>query len=115
MGLFGFGKEKKESCGCGCCCGSTASSCEEKVSGEGATTVQVLGSGCKSCHTLYENACQAVKEMGSDAKVEYITDMAKVVTFGAMSMPALAVDGKVISSGRVLKAEEIKAILSEKE
>ncbi|MCI5536553.1 MAG: thioredoxin family protein [Clostridiales bacterium] len=101
MSLFGLGK-KKEVKEPSCCCGSNV---------EGVCCVKVLGSGCKSCHALYENAKQAVSETGLNIEVEYITDMEKVMEYGVMSMPALVVNDKVVAMGKVLKAEEVKKYL----
>lgn len=42
-------------------------------------SVKVLGVGCASCHEHYEQAKAAVKSMGLDVEVEYITDLQKVV------------------------------------
>ena len=69
------------------------------------TKIKVLGSGCKSCHQLYDNALKAVEGMGIE--VEYITDLQKIMEYGAMSMPALVVNEQLISSGKVLKPSEI--------
>lgn len=78
------------------------------------STVQVLGSGCKNCKTLHENVLAAVKDAGLDCDVEYITDLEKIMSLGVMSMPALAVNGKVVSSGKVLSVSEVeKAIRAE--
>lgn len=73
------------------------------------TTIKVLGSGCKSCHQLYDNALKAVEGMGID--VEYITDLQKIMEYGAMSMPALVVNEQLVSSGKVLKPAEIVKII----
>lgn len=117
MSLFNFTKKKKEenTCSCGCGCGSvqeseTKSCCCENSSGE--NSIKVLGSGCKNCHTLYENTKEAVKEAGASVEVEYVTDMQKVMGYGVMSMPALVINEKVVSSGRVLKASEIADLLN---
>ena len=118
MALFGFGKKKEEakpqSC---CCCGgdcppetpAASECCGEKV--EGICCVKVLGAGCKSCHEMYENAQAAVKALGLDVEVEYITDMEKVMTYGVMSMPAMVVNEKVVSMGKVLKVAEVEKLL----
>ena len=66
--------------------------------------------GCKSCHEQYENAKKAVKNMGLDIEVEYITDMQKVMGYGVMSMPAIVVNEKVVSMGKVLKASEVEKL-----
>ena len=116
MSLFGKKKEEAPTC----CCGSAPASeaTEVKATSEccgkpvdGICCVKVLGAGCKSCHELYENAKQAVKNMGLDLDVEYITDMEKVMAYGAMSMPALVVNEKVVSVGRVLKAADVEKLL----
>ena len=78
---------------------------------DGICCVKVLGAGCKSCHEQYENAKAAVKAMGLPVEVEYITDMEQVMTYGAMSMPAIVVNEKVVSMGRVLKAAEVEKLL----
>ena len=132
MALFNFGKKKEEetktpTCCCGgsepkveestgCCCGSapkaeetTSCCCGAPV--EGICCIKVLGAGCKSCHEQYENAMDAVKAMGIDTEVEYITDMEKVMGYGVMSMPAIVVNEKVVSMGKVLKAADVEKLL----
>ena len=74
-------------------------------------SVKVLGAGCKTCHKQFENAKQAVKAMGLSVEVEYITDMQKVMEYGVMSMPVVVVNEKVVSSGRLLKADDIVKLL----
>ena len=110
------GKEKEEVkdepiCACngnvemfgaeGCCGGA-----ENTVS-----SIKVLGAGCKSCHEQYENAKGAVADLGLPVQVEYITDMEKVMAYGVMSMPALVVNEKVVSMGKVLKSQEVIKLL----
>ena len=51
--------------------------------------------------------------MGLSAEVEYITDMQKVMEYGVMSMPALVVNEKVVSMGKVLKAADVEKLLNE--
>ena len=78
---------------------------------EGICCVKVLGAGCKSCHEQYENAKAAVKALGLDIEVEYITDMEKVMGYGVMSMPAIVVNEKVVSMGKVLKTADVEKLL----
>lgn len=108
MGLFNFGKKKKEGCSCHSAQAHATRACEDRYELRDVTNVKVLGSGCKSCHALYENAQNAMKEMESPVEVEYITDMEKVATYGVMSMPALVINDEVASTGKVLSSEEIK-------
>ena len=76
-------------------------------------TVKVLGSGCKSCHALLENTQEAVKAMGkeNDIRVEYVTDMEKIMQYGVMSMPALVICEKIASVGKVLKPDEVCTLI----
>ena len=83
--------------------------CGEAV--DGICCVKVLGAGCKSCHEQYENAQKAVRAMGLDVEVEYVTDMEKVMAYGVMSMPAIVVNEKVVSMGKVLKAADVEQLL----
>ena len=75
------------------------------------TTVQILGTGCKKCAQLAQNAQQAVAEAGVDAQVEKIEDINQIVEFGVMMTPALAIDGQVKLVGKVASPEEIKKLL----
>ena len=75
------------------------------------TSIKVLGLGCKTCHKQYENAQAAVQALGLPIDVEYITDMEKVMSYGAMSMPAIVVNEKVVSTGRLLKPADVEKLL----
>lgn len=75
-------------------------------------TLQILGTGCPKCGKLAENTEAAAKSLGIEYRMEKVTDIAKIVAFGVMSTPALAVDGVVKVSGRVPSAEEMRRILS---
>ena len=74
--------------------------------------IKVLGSGCSSCHALYENTQTAVKAMGLSMKVEYITDLKIIMEYGVMSIPALVVNEKVVSTGKVLKTADIQKLIN---
>lgn len=71
----------------------------------------VYGPGCKKCRQLKENAEVAIAQAKSSVELDYVTDMAALAEAGVMSTPALAVDGKVVSAGRVLKPSEIAQLL----
>jgi small redox-active disulfide protein 2 len=73
--------------------------------------IQVLGTGCPKCEKLKKHAEEAVKLAGADARVEKITDIVQITSFGVMMTPALAIDGKVIAVGKVMSPEEIKKLL----
>ena len=117
MSLFGFGKkeEEKKAPECACSCGCPESETEETAccpeAKNGICCVKVLGAGCKFCHEQYENAKKAVEELGLNVEVEYITDMEKVMSYGVMSMPAIVVNEKVVSMGKVLKPADVMKLL----
>ena len=73
---------------------------------------QVLGSGCAKCKTLAQHTEAAAQALGLDYKLEKVTDMNAIIDAGVMSTPALAVNGDVKSTGKVLSVEEIKKLLS---
>ncbi len=73
--------------------------------------IKVLGGGCCKCENLLSAVKEAVAEKGVDAEIEYITDMSKIMEYGIMSTPALMVDNKVVSMGRILKAKDIAKLI----
>ena len=73
--------------------------------------IQILGTGCPKCTQLYQNAQQAVAELGADAIVEKVTNLNDIMAFGVMVTPALAVDGQVKTSGKIPSAEDIKKMI----
>jgi small redox-active disulfide protein 2 len=73
--------------------------------------IQVLGTGCAKCKQLTANAEKAVAELGLAVAVEKVDDLREIMRFGVMTTPALAIDGKVRSAGKVLSAAEVKALL----
>ncbi|NCC07292.1 MAG: thioredoxin family protein [Clostridia bacterium] len=93
MSLFSFGKK------------------EEKTEKSASSAVKVLGSGCDKCNALEAATVQALEELGMDTAIEHVTDFAQIAAYGVMTTPALVVDGKVVSSGRVLKKDEVIKIL----
>ena len=74
---------------------------------------KVLGSGCKKCQTLEDNVCQACQQEGLEITVEHESDFVKISSYGVMSTPALVLNEDVVSSGKVLKVEDVKKIIRE--
>ncbi|MCX6791709.1 MAG: thioredoxin family protein [Candidatus Gottesmanbacteria bacterium] len=70
--------------------------------------IQVLGSGCATCKSLYELTKRAVMELGLHEEVEYITDVSKIVEMGVMTSPVLAINGKPAMVGATGDIEQIK-------
>jgi small redox-active disulfide protein 2 len=73
--------------------------------------IEVLGTGCAKCKSLYEAVQTAVKEKGVAAEIVKVEDIASIMKYGVMSTPALVVDGKVLFSGKTASASEIKGLL----
>ena len=73
--------------------------------------IQVLGSGCKGCKTLYERVKKVANEVSPDLEVGYITDITKLVELGAMSSPVFAIDNKIITAGQMPEEDEIKDVI----
>lgn len=73
--------------------------------------IKVIGSGCDKCDTVYANTLAAVKSLGLDAEVEKVEDLIEIVMLGVMTVPAIMVDGRLVSVGRVLKEKEIAKLL----
>ena len=74
--------------------------------------IEILGVGCPKCKQLTANAEAAVKELSISAEISKVTDIDKITEYGVMMTPALAVDGTVVSAGKVLSKDEIKKIIT---
>jgi len=74
--------------------------------------IQILGSGCPKCAELEGNARKAAAELTLEATIEKVTDTESIMAMGVMITPALAVDGEIKSTGKVLSAEQIREILT---
>lgn len=88
-----------------------APACGSEVAGSGTKVIKVLGTGCSSCRALYATVQDAVAQLGMDARVEKEEDLEKIMAYNVMSLPALVVDGKVVSKGQRLSVEQVKALI----
>ena len=115
MGLFGKRDKNIEATSIGIIGGDGAPKVEVAAAKEGASknggSVKILGSGCSKCNQLEEATTEALKELGMEVEVDHITDFSEIAAYGVMSTPALVVDGKVVSYGKVLKKNELVKIL----
>ena len=110
MGLFNKKKNEETSC---CCCGGncTPDKMAQAEVEKASSGVKVLGSGCAKCNALEEAARAALVELGMDPTIDHVTDFTQIAAYGVMTTPALVVDGKVVSYGKVLKKDEAKALI----
>ena len=74
--------------------------------------IKILGSGCPSCIKLEKHTQIAVKELNLEASIEKITDFEQIMSYNVMSTPALVIDEKFISYGKVLSPKQIKELLA---
>ena len=109
-----FKRKSKEEKTTSCCCSGNcdvenmAKAETAKVAG---ASVKVLGGGCAKCNQLEAATKAALEQLGMDSTIDHVTDFSQIAAYGVMTTPALVVDGKVVSYGKVLKTEEVIKIL----
>ena len=84
-----------------------------KAWNEPTSAVIVLGSGCAKCEALEAATREALEKLGMDATIAHERDFARIAAYGVMTTPALVVDGKVLSYGRVPKTDEVMRLISQ--
>lgn len=111
---FIFKKKKEDIQKKACCCGEN---CDAETMQQAETAkssgfiIKVLGSGCLKCNQLEAATKEALSELGMDTTIDHVTDFVQIAAYGVMTTPALVVNGKVVSYGKVLKKDEIIDIL----
>lgn len=110
--LFGKKNRKEEKASC-CCKGNcdAASMAEAENAKTEGSSVKVLGSGCTKCNQLAAATKAALEQLGMDTTIDHVTDFSQIAAYGVMTTPALVVDGRVVSYGKVLKTDEVVKIL----
>lgn len=113
MSIFGFGKKKEEK-EQSCCCGGnfTPENMQQAENQKKETGVKILGGGCAKCNQLEAATVEALTELGMNTTIEHVKDYEKIAAYGVMTTPALVIDGKVVSYGKVLKKDEVIDILN---
>lgn len=74
--------------------------------------LQILGTGCPKCQKLTAQTEAAARAAGIEYELEKVTDIDKIMDFGVMMPPALAVDGEVKVVGKVPSVAEIQKLLA---
>lgn len=75
--------------------------------------VKILGMGCPSCQKLGDNVRQALDELRMVVQIEKVTALSDILNYNVLSLPALVVNEKVISAGKIPSVEELKILLSQ--
>ena len=109
MGLFRRDKKEKPAA---CCCGScTPETMARAEAAKASGGVKVRGSGCAKCSALEQAAREALAELGMGTAIDHVTDFTQIAAYGVMTTPALVVDGKVVSYGKVLNKDEARELI----
>ena len=73
--------------------------------------IEVLGPGCRRCKETFRVVRHVVEQSGLDAEVVKDESIERMMALGLMATPGVAVDGKIVVSGRIPKAEEVRQLL----
>lgn len=99
MKLFNLGKKEE-------------TNCQNRNENPNAK-ILVLGACCKKSQDTYHNVCEAAKELGIQEEISNIGDNRIIASFGVMQTPALVINKKVLSYGKLISIEEAKSYLTE--
>jgi len=69
--------------------------------------IKILGSGCPKCQTTEKKVKEALAESGLNAQIDKVTDVMEIAKYGVFVTPAVIIDGKVKSVGKIPDTEEI--------
>ena len=70
--------------------------------------------GCATCNKLEDTVRLAVKEAGIEAQIDHVTDIKQIMAYGVMTTPALVIDGKVKTMGKLPSLADIKQMIGGK-
>ena len=71
----------------------------------------VYGPGCPSCRELYKRCLAALDKAGVQGNVGKVERLEEMAAAGVMLSPGLAVDGKLVSQGKLLAVSQIVKLL----
>jgi small redox-active disulfide protein 2 len=74
--------------------------------------IKILGTGCAKCQALEKTVKEVVAELKIDATVEEVKDLKRILEYPILTTPGLVINEKVISSGKVLKKDEIAQLIT---
>ncbi|MFA6329207.1 MAG: thioredoxin family protein [Candidatus Micrarchaeia archaeon] len=76
--------------------------------------IEIFGTGCPACLELEKRAKAAVAKLKAKATVSHVFDINEIADRGVYAVPAIAIDGKVVLSGKVASQEEIEKAIAKK-
>ena len=74
--------------------------------------IEVLGTGCAKCSALEEVVKQAISKKGGFHSIEKVDDLMKIMEYQVVSTPGLVIDGKVVSTGKLLSVDEVLGLMN---
>jgi small redox-active disulfide protein 2 len=74
--------------------------------------IKILGTGCSKCKTLEKITRKVVRDIGIDATITNVEDIVEIMKYSIMTTPALVVNEKVVSKGRIPSVDEIEQFLT---
>lgn len=78
----------------------------------GKMEIKVLGTGCAGCRALYETVTKAAAELGIEVSVQKEEDITAIISYNVLRLPALVINGNVVSQGSRPSLEEVKRLLA---
>jgi len=75
--------------------------------------IKVLGSGCRNCEITANVIAQAAKEAGVEIRLEKVSDIAEIMSYGVMSTPGVVIDGKLVHAGGLPAPDQVRAWMKE--
>ncbi len=73
--------------------------------------IEVFGPGCARCQETYRVVRHVVEQAGLACQVTKVEDMKRMLQAGILATPAIAIDGRVVLSGRVPRSEDVRHLL----
>lgn len=70
--------------------------------------IEILGTGCAKCHKLEAIVRDIVDKEKINADISKVEDFKKIMAYGVMTTPALVIDGKVKTAGKIPSEDQIK-------
>ena len=75
--------------------------------------IEILGTGCPKCVALERVVQQAVAKADGFCEVVKVDDIMQIMQYNVVSTPRLVIDGKMVSTGKVLSIDEVVKLMEE--
>jgi small redox-active disulfide protein 2 len=73
--------------------------------------IEVLGPGCGRCKETLRVVQHVIEQEGLDVELVKDESIERMMALGLMATPGLAIDGKLVISGRIPKVDEVRQLL----